>query len=596
MIGRYAMNDRIKILMATEGTYPFHHGGVSTWCDILLNNLNDEMDFIVYSVIMNPFVTQKFTLPDNAKLIKVPLWGTEEPSEHLNIPFSKVLLAKKRTDDRVIRDKFIPLFIELIKEVVSYDKNPKNFGNTLYQLYNYFEEYEYKKSFKSQITWNTYKSLIRELAKNKDEKLDLPGTYALINSLGWIYRFMNILNTPIPKINVSHSAAAAFCSIPCVIAKLQYDAPFLLTEHGVYLREQYLSLSKRGYSSFLNTFLIRLIHSIVSLSYYHADQVSPVCEYNTRWEKEFGVNDGKIEVIYNGVDTSKFLLKHAVKKDKKSPVIAAVARIDPVKDIISLIKAAGIVKRKYVDAKFIVYGSVSVEGYYEECLKLKEELGLGNSFIFAGHINDVSKAYETSDIIALSSITEAFPYSVVEAMMAGKAVIATDVGGIKEALGDCGILIPPRRPDELAAGIITLIDKPELRYRLGEEAKNRALDLFTLKSVQEIYFKNYVKLAVKADKFYVEYKQKQSQQVTHSTQNVKLYIEKGVALVELGYLEEGIEQLRLAAKEAIDSLVLPYILTKIADAYNRLGEYEKAINELDKIELILNVLEQNKTA
>ena len=62
---------KIKVMLATEGTYPFHHGGVSTWCDTIIKNLNGEFDFTVYSVIMNPYFTQKFGLPLNTELIKV---------------------------------------------------------------------------------------------------------------------------------------------------------------------------------------------------------------------------------------------------------------------------------------------------------------------------------------------------------------------------------------------------------------------------------------------------------------------------------------------------------------------------------------------
>lgn len=97
-------------MLVTEGTYPFHHGGVSTWSDILINNLKDNMDFVVYSIIMNPYVTQKFDLGSKTELIKVPLWGTEEASEHLNVPFSKIYMAKKKTLDSVIEREFIPLF------------------------------------------------------------------------------------------------------------------------------------------------------------------------------------------------------------------------------------------------------------------------------------------------------------------------------------------------------------------------------------------------------------------------------------------------------------------------------------------------------
>jgi len=123
------------------------------------------------------------------------------------------------------------------------------------QLHLYFMDYEYKVSFKSAFAWNAYKQIILNHVNTSQGSWHRPDIYCLIQSLGWIYRFMNILNTPIPDTDVTHSSAAAFCSIPCVIAKLKNKTPFLLTEHGVYLREQYLGLGKNKYSSFLNKFL-----------------------------------------------------------------------------------------------------------------------------------------------------------------------------------------------------------------------------------------------------------------------------------------------------------------------------------------------------
>lgn len=425
-------------MLSTEGTYPFHPGGVSTWCDILINQLT-QVDYIVYSVMMNPFVSQTYEMPSSARLLKVPLWGTEEPSEYLDVPFSKVYIAKKRTTDDVVSRKFIPLFRTLISEVLSLEKNPRRLGGALYGMYLYFKEYEYKKSFKSEITWEEYKTLVYAYTSVPENKIDMPSVYDLIQSLGWLYRFMVTLNTPFPKTDATHSAAAAFCGIPCVLAKIENNTPFMLTEHGVYIREQYLSLSKRGYPSFLNTFFIRMINSIISLNYEYADIVAPVCRYNIRWEERFGVERDKINVIYNGVD-DKIFAPREVKRKYREPTVVSVARIDPLKDIISLIEAADIVRRQIPNVKVSLYGSVSVEEYYEECRKRVKELNLEETFIFEGHTNNAAEAYNTGDIIALSSISEAFPYSVVEAMMSGKPVVSTDVGGIKEALGDCGIL------------------------------------------------------------------------------------------------------------------------------------------------------------
>ena len=92
--------------------------------------------------------------------MKVPLWGTEEPSEHLTTPFSHIYLQKKQTTPQLIEALFIPLFKDLIIEIISPIKNPEKLGITIVQLYRYFQEYEYKETFKSELTWNTYKQLI----------------------------------------------------------------------------------------------------------------------------------------------------------------------------------------------------------------------------------------------------------------------------------------------------------------------------------------------------------------------------------------------------------------------------------------------------
>ena len=477
-------NKRIRVMLTTEGTYPFHQGGVSSWCNVLLEKLTG-IDYVVYSIIMDPFVTQKFTMPASAGLIKVPLWGTEEPSEHLVKPFSEVYATKRKTDPRAVEEHFIPLLKDLVEGVISPEKNPLGFGRVLGELYKYFQEYDYKLSFKSEPAWQVFKDTILGKVADSGNNLAQPTVFDLIQSMGWLYRFLVILNTPLPRVSVTHSAAAAFCGIPCVLAKLENKTPFLLTEHGVYLREQYLSLSRRGYSSYLNTFLIRMIHSVVGLNYALADQVSPVCDYNTRWEKMFDVAPRAIKTIYNGVDREIFSPEKEFSKNRH-PTVVAVARVDPVKDLATLLRAAALVKERIPDVRFIVYGSVTVPEYYEECLHLRRTLGLEETFIFAGHTDDVPSAYRSGDVIALSSITEAFPYSVVEAMMVGKPVVATDVGGVREALGSCGLLVRPRRPEQFAQALLTLLTDANLRGSLGKEARERALNYLTIERAVEL--------------------------------------------------------------------------------------------------------------
>ena len=590
-----ASTGKLTVMMATEGTYPYAQGGVSTWCDTLVNRLPD-IDFVIYSVVVDPHIAMNYRLPSHARMQTVPLWGTEEPSEHLQIAFSKVYMAKLRTRPSVIDKRFIPLFTELMTEILRVDKNPIALGQTLYELHQYFKRYEYKVSFRSELTWNAYKSIVERCVEDPSQRLAQADVFGLIQSLGWVYRFLTVLNTPVPFAHVSHSSAAAFCSIPCVLAKIERGTPFLLTEHGVYLREQYLSLAKRGYSPFLTTFLVRLIHSVTTLNYAYADQVSPVCAYNTRWEARLGVSPNLTQVIYNGVDTARFT--ECDYGSQERPTVVTVARIDPIKDIKLLIRSADQVRNQIPDVRYIVYGSVSVREYYDECLKLCEELGLQETVEFAGHSDSMSAAYQSGDVIALTSISEAFPYSVVEAMMTGKAVIATDVGGIREALGKTGVLITPGDCEELTRATVSMLQNPALRTTLGQEARERALENFTLQKVLEEHLKSYLKLTVSA----TVAKENDVQEEQYNTDQEKLRkpifvpgnrqrsgkdvypqnglllqqecLERGLALSELRWHEAAIGQFQEALLINPSSPATPAILLAIASAYLELEQFD----------------------
>lgn len=589
------MREKLKVMLTTEGTYPFHQGGVSTWCDQLVQELED-VEYVVYSVVMDPFVTQKFELPESTSLVKMPLWGTEEPSEHFDEPFSQSFLAKKRTTSANIEKHFIPLFEVLIKEIIHRDNKPETLAKILLDLHLYFQYYEYKISFKSEEAWEVYKRIVLDYVSDKDSGLSRPDVYSLIQSLGWIYRFLNILNTPIPDVDVTHSSAAGFCGIPCVLSKLKNRTPYMLTEHGVYIREQYISLSKRDYSSFLNTFLMRLVHAVTRLNYTFADQVSPVCEYNTRWERELGVAEEKIKVIYNGVNQDVFL--NGAEKKSTRPTVVTVARIDPIKDIEMLIKASAKVREQIPDVQFLVYGSITVQAYYEQCLKLRKELDLEETVIFVGHTSDIASAYKSGDLVALTSISEAFPYSVVEAMMSKKAVISTDVGGIKEALGDCGELVPARDDEKLAKGIIKLLQSPELRTIMAEEGQERALAMFTLEKVLQAHMNSYTQLLKNSDSLsitlmHTEVAASVSQEPTKrlverdDRHRQRLWMERGYALKYAGYTEQALECFCQAIDQAPFSVATAVLLLETAELYNHLGRYELAFLALEKHRILL---------
>ncbi|MEI7932492.1 MAG: glycosyltransferase [Alphaproteobacteria bacterium] len=291
------------------------------------------------------------------------------------------------------------------------------------------------------------------------------------------------------------SSAAAFCAVPGTVANLLRGTPLLLSEHGVYLREQYYSIGKSALPAFQKRGLIGMVRAVAQAAYARATVVAPVAAFNGRWEQELGVPADRIRVVYNGVDPSVY--QERPYDRGRPPTVVSVARIDPVKDLGTLMQAALIVRESLPDVRFIVYGGVSDPAYHRHLLALHNELMLEESFVLAGHSNSVVEAYGQADVVALSSITEGFPYAVIEAMMCGRAIVSTDVGGSAEALGDSGFLVRPRDPEEMATALLQLLRNPRLARDLGTDGRERALNLFTTQRFTQAYAGLYEELATR---------------------------------------------------------------------------------------------------
>jgi polysaccharide biosynthesis protein PelF len=474
----------ISVLLTTEGTYPYASGGVSTWCDSLLRN-TPEISYTLLPLMMNPHIEAKFEPPPNAKrIINVPMWGIEEPAEFITgIPFSTLFDRKKRTTTATIEEHFIPIFERFLRLINTPD-DPASLGIVLVELEDYFARYDYNQTFKSQPVWRTFRATMESFSRAMLDTQRLPGAshqmpslFDLTESLRWLFRFLIILNVHPAKTSVTHSTAAAFCGIPCITAKVRRGTPMLLTEHGVYLREQNLFLSRFRRLFFCKQFLLNLITAVVRANYHFADIVAPVCHYNTRWELAHATANHKIRVVYNGVDPDFFV---PARRSAERLHVVATARIDPLKDIETLLRVAASVHETHPDVHFTIFGTVADASYYQRCLDLRRELRLEDVVTMGSPADDIVAAYGSADVILLTSVSEAFPYSVIEAMSCEKAVIASDVGGVREALEGCGILVAPRDDQRFSFELRALLDDRAQRARLGTTARQRVLEEFRL--------------------------------------------------------------------------------------------------------------------
>lgn len=190
----------------------------------------------------------------------------------------------------------------------------------------------------------------------------------------------------------------------------------------------------------------------------------------------------KIHVVYNGVAVENFRADAAVARAVKlsfgwsetTRVVGTVSRLAPEKNVALFLTAAQNIARVMSEVKFLVVG----DGPERDALQTRFQ---NESIVFTGQREDVSHLLQAMDVFALSSDTEGFPVAVVEAMAAARAIVATDVGGVREALSDdeCGILIPPRDSDALTHAVSRLLRDDDARRVLGERACARATRYFT---------------------------------------------------------------------------------------------------------------------
>jgi len=476
---------RIKIALTGEGTYPYVTGGVSTWADLIVNELKN-IDFILMPILMHPYVKLKFEIPENViRLVKIPLWGTEEPTEYVKeSDFSHTYKMKLKTKEEIGVQKELIAILEILVDFI-YGKNDdyELLGDCIVEFHDFFNTYDYHESFRSIEVWEAYKNKLQEVLYL--EKEDLPTVHDMIEGLRFLYRFFITLLAPVEECDIYHSSAAAFCGLPCIIAKKKYGSKFVLTEHGIYAREQYLFASREGIPLRTKEFLLGLIKMIVKLNYHFADVISPVCDYNKRWELQWGASEDKLQTIYNGIDT--FVFKNMERKTNERPTVVMVARIDQLKDIETYIKTCEKVKEQIPNVLFKLYGPIVDKKYFEMCHALHEELNLQDNFEFSGLTSSPETAYNEGDVVMLTSISEAFPFVVIEAMACEKVVVSSDVGGTKEVLEGFGYVVRPKDIEAFSEAVIEVLTNKKRSAEMGILAREHILNGFTINDMIENY-------------------------------------------------------------------------------------------------------------
>ncbi|HWE03259.1 MAG TPA: glycosyltransferase [Tepidisphaeraceae bacterium] len=208
-----------------------------------------------------------------------------------------------------------------------------------------------------------------------------------------------------------------------------------------------------------------------------------------------GFDGERMMVIPNGFDVAAFspdagariLIRDELDIATDAIAIGLIARYDPLKDHAGFLHAAAIVARRFPSARFVLCGD-RVDQKNRALMATIESLGLGRQCRLLGARNDVAKIYSALDIVASSSISEAFPLVVGEAMSCGVPCAVTDVGDSAMIVGDTGRVVLPGDAGALASAMCELISMgTESREKLGQHARRRVRELFDLGAVTRRY-------------------------------------------------------------------------------------------------------------
>lgn len=504
-------DEPLHVLLCTEGTYPYSGGGVSTWCDTLVRAL-DDVRFSIWAVTGSAEAAMIYEQPANVTdLHTVPLWGVSERAELRpnGGTLRRVLAQKRATTPREVEERFLPLLARLL-DALEREAGPvgrldlgeaRATGAVLHGLWRYFQEFDWNRTWRHPETWSQLATRLPSVAALRDDAAASVSVDDLTIAAQWLQHFLTPLAAPVPKVDVVHSTIAGFAGIAGIVAWHEHGTPMVLTEHGVYLRERHIAVAHEPISLFKKRFLTRLSAVMSRLAYGHATEILPVADFNRRWELQLGAEPHRIRTVRNGIDADRFVPGPKPPHLRDRPVVVAAARVFPLKDIETMIRAAAHVRRAIPDVLFLVYGDTDADpAYAAGCHALIDVLDLRGHFRLCGLHPDPSQLYNEGDVSVLTSISEGFPFTVIESMSCERPVVATDVGGVAEALHGCGRLVPPKDHRAVASALVELLNDAAGRLALGTRARAVVLDRYRTHHSTDAYRDVYERLAGQSSK------------------------------------------------------------------------------------------------
>jgi len=461
-------NNKMRVCIISEGSYPVCRGGLSEWAHELIK----ELEFIEFDIfcIAPPKKTKPVydRLPNLKSVVILEVTNTDSSRKSSTLPKTiSAELSNCLVDVLYGR----PLDCERLAEIL--------------------KKYRVKKTWlQSREVWNSTVKFYEENCPERDFReffWTAQGIYSMVlDGFALVDR--------VQVADIYHSLTAGLGGLIGSIAKVLHGKPFIVSELGQYMRERTIELARYKIPETARRQIIRLSETMLKTSYKYADLIVPVSSSYIPPELELGADKKDIRIVSNGIDARKFIPSPS--KNGTTPIVGCFARVVPVKGQMTFIKACKKVLENH-KASFVIIGETKDDpAYYEQCKALVEELGLTEDIKFIGYVDNLLEWYHKVDVFVLPSLWEGIPLALLEAMSCGLPCVCTAVGGVPDIIADAsvGYLVPPEDPDSMSSKITHLLKDETLRREMGKRSRGLIEEKYTIEHMASSILGTYLEV------------------------------------------------------------------------------------------------------
>lgn len=489
---------RADVCLLLEGTWPYVRGGVSTWVHQILTSMPDVGFSVVFiGAEKSAAGAPKYDPPANLVsfhelFLFEENYPRSEPSGNApsklwnsahqalrELLLSETAAQSEEESDRRLSEAFLSLSHLAAKTSFERFWSHPETWDLLQEVYvRYFEEVPFIECF-----WN-----LRFLCQP-------------------IWRLLR-LTDDLPDARVYHAVSTGYAGLlGALVSRSRPGSQFLLSEHGIYVRERISELLRaewtgptatRAVSSAgiapLRKLWIDFFVDIGKFSYHSAGAIVSLFQRNADIQVEFGAPSDRLRIIPNGVQTEHFdpIRENRRQKREADPerqIVGFFGRVVAIKDVKTLLRAARATVDQVPGARFLLVGPTDEDPeYFAECQNLASELGI-EAFVHFGGPATPEQALPEFDVMVLSSVSEGLPFAVLEAFGSGMPVVSTDVGSCSELIhgrpgeesdrAAAGRIVPVGDPGALAGALAELLQDRKLQDELGKAGLERVRRIYT---------------------------------------------------------------------------------------------------------------------